>query len=289
MSRKGFIGLGVMGSPIATHISNKYSNLVVHNRTIDKANNWVEANGGKAVSNAAQVGELCEQVFLCVGNDEDVKGLVSGEEGILQTMKRGGVIVDHTTISADVSIELSELCSKQEIGFIDAPVSGGQAGAESGKLTVMAGGREGYFDTVKETIECYAKFIKLMGPSGSGQLTKMVNQICIAGLIQSLSEGLNFSEKAGLNTKEVVEVISKGAAQSWQMENRWETMLDDHYDHGFAVDHMRKDLELVIKEANKKEINIELTKIVNEYYKDIQDMGGNRWDTSSLLKRLKNL
>tara|TARA_B110000014_G_scaffold249153_1_gene224186 strand:+ start:164 stop:1033 length:870 start_codon:yes stop_codon:yes gene_type:complete len=289
MSRKGFIGLGVMGSPIASHISNKYSNLVVHNRTIDKANNWVEANGGKAVSNAAQVGELCEQVFLCVGNDEDVKGLVSGEEGILQTMKRGGVIVDHTTISADVSIELSELCSKQEIGFIDAPVSGGQAGAESGKLTVMAGGRKGYFDTVKETIECYAKFIKLMGPSGSGQLTKMVNQICIAGLIQSLSEGLNFSEKAGLNTKEVVEVISKGAAQSWQMENRWETMLDDHYDHGFAVDHMRKDLELVIKEANKKEINIELTKIVNEYYKDIQDMGGNRWDTSSLLKRLKNL
>tara|TARA_B100001175_G_scaffold216470_1_gene184017 strand:- start:1072 stop:1941 length:870 start_codon:yes stop_codon:yes gene_type:complete len=289
MSRKGFIGLGVMGSPIASHISNKYSNLVVHNRTIDKANNWVEANGGKAVSNAAQVGELCEQVFLCVGNDEDVKGLVSGEEGILQTMKRGGVIVDHTTISADVSIELSELCSKQEIGFIDAPVSGGQAGAESGKLTVMAGGRKGYFDTVKETIECYAKFIKLMGPSGSGQLTKMVNQICIAGLIQSLSEGLNFSEKAGLNTKEVVEVISKGAAQSWQMENRWETMLDDYYDHGFAVDHMRKDLELVIKEANKKEINIELTKIVNEYYKDIQDMGGNRWDTSSLLKRLKNL
>ena len=289
MSRKGFIGLGVMGSPIASHISNKYSNLVVHNRTIDKANNWVEANGGKAVSNAAQVGELCEQVFLCVGNDEDVKGLVSGEEGILQTMKRGGVIVDHTTISADVSIELSELCSKQEIGFIDAPVSGGQAGAESGKLTVMAGGRKGYFDTVKETIECYAKFIKLMGPSGSGQLTKMVNQICIAGLIQSLSEGLNFSEKAGLNTKEVVEVISKGAAQSWQMENRWETMLDDHYDHGFAVDHMRKDLELVINEANKKEINIELTKIVNEYYKDIQDMGGNRWDTSSLLKRLKNL
>ena len=289
MSRKGFIGLGVMGSPIASHISNKYSNLIVHNRTIDKANNWVEANGGKAVSNAAQVGELCEQVFLCVGNDEDVKGLVSGEEGILQTMKRGGVIVDHTTISADVSIELSELCSKQEIGFIDAPVSGGQAGAESGKLTVMAGGRKGYFDTVKETIECYAKFIKLMGPSGSGQLTKMVNQICIAGLIQSLSEGLNFSEKAGLNTKEVVEVISKGAAQSWQMENRWETMLDDHYDHGFAVDHMRKDLELVINEANKKEINIELTKIVNEYYKDIQDMGGNRWDTSSLLKRLKNL
>ena len=283
MSRKGFIGLGVMGSPIASHISNKYSNLVVHNRTIDKANNWVEANGGKAVSNAAQVGELCEQVFLCVGNDEDVKGLVSGEEGILQTMKRGGVIVDHTTISADVSIELSELCSKQEIGFIDAPVSGGQAGAESGKLTVMAGGRKGYFDTVKETIECYAKFIKLMGPSGSGQLTKMVNQICIAGLIQSLSEGLNFSEKAGLNTKEVVEVISKGAAQSWQMENRYRTMLDGKFDYGFAVDWMRKDLSICFNEAEKNGALLPVTKIVDEYYKKVQENDGNRLDTSSLM------
>ena len=289
MSRKGFIGLGVMGSAMASHISNKYSNIVVYNRTKDKANYWVEVNGGIAATNAAQVGELCEHVFLCVGNDEDVETLVAGEEGIIQEMKRGGVIVDHTTTSADVSMELSELCSKQGIGFIDAPVSGGQAGAESGMLTVMAGGKKEYFDAVKETIESYAKFIKLMGPSGSGQLTKMVNQICIAGLIQSLSEGLNFSEKVGLHTKDVIEVISKGAAQSWQMENRWETMLDDYYDHGFAVDHMRKDLELVIKEANKKEINIELTKIVNEYYKDIQDMGGNRWDTSSLLKRLKNL
>jgi 3-hydroxyisobutyrate dehydrogenase-like beta-hydroxyacid dehydrogenase len=249
----------------------------------------VQVNGGQAVSNAAEVGELCEQVFLCVGNDEDVKEVVSGEEGILQSMKKGGVIVDHTTISADTSKELNELCSAKEIGFIDAPVSGGQAGAEFGQLTVMAGGEEKYFDMVKETIACYSKFIKLMGPSGSGQLTKMVNQICIAGLIQSLSEGINFSEEVGLNTNEVIEVISKGAAQSWQMENRWETMLQDHYDHGFAVDHMKKDLDLVIEEANKKEINVDLTKIVNEYYKDIQGMGGNRWDTSSLLKRLKEL
>ena len=289
MSSKGFIGLGVMGSAMAAHISNKYSNLIVYNRTIDKANSWVKVNGGQAVSNAAEVGELCEQVFLCVGNDQDVKELVSGEEGILQTMKKGGVIVDHSTISADMSKELSELCSSKEIGFIDAPVSGGQAGAESGQLTVMAGGEEKYFDMVKETIACYSKFIKLMGPSGSGQLTKMVNQICIAGLIQSLAEGINFSEEVGLNTNEVIEVISKGAAQSWQMENRWETMLEDHYDHGFAVDHMRKDLELVIKQASKKGINIDLTKIVNNYYKDIQDMGGSRWDTSSLLKRLKEL
>ena len=289
MSSKGFIGLGVMGSAMAGHISNKYSNLIVYNRTIDKANAWVEDNGGQAVSNAAKVGELCEQVFLCVGNDVDVKEVVSGEEGILQTMKKGGVIIDHTTISAEVSKELSELCSLKGIGFIDAPVSGGQAGAESGQLTVMAGGEEKYFDTVKETIACYSKFIKLMGPSGSGQLTKMVNQICIAGLIQSLAEGINFSEEVGLNTNEVIEVISKGAAQSWQMENRWETMLEDHYDHGFAVDHMRKDLELVIKQASKKGINIDLTKIVNNYYKDIQDMGGSRWDTSSLLKRLKEL
>jgi len=289
MSSKGFIGLGVMGSAMAAHISNKYSNLIVYNRTIDKANSWVKDNGGEVVSNAAEVGELCQQVFLCVGNDVDVKELVSGKEGILQTMKKGGVIVDHTTISADVSKELSELCSLKEIGFIDAPVSGGQAGAESGQLTVMAGGEEKYFDMVKETIACYSKFIKLMGPSGSGQLTKMVNQICIAGLIQSLAEGINFSEEVGLNTNEVIEVISKGAAQSWQMENRWETMLEDHYDHGFAVDHMRKDLELVIKQASKKGINIDLTKIVNNYYKDIQDMGGSRWDTSSLLKRLKEL
>jgi len=289
MSSKGFVGLGVMGSAMAGHISNKYSDLIVYNRTMDKANSWVKVNGGQAVSNAAKVGELCEQVFLCVGNDEDVKEVVSGEEGILQTMKKGGVIVDHTTISADISKELSELCSAKGIGFIDAPVSGGQAGAESGQLTVMAGGEEKYFDSVKETIACYSKFIKLMGPSGSGQLTKMVNQICIAGLIQSLAEGINFSEEVGLNTSEVIEVISKGAAQSWQMENRWETMLEDHYDHGFAVDHMRKDLELVIKEANKNGINVDLTKIVNNYYKDIQGMGGNKWDTSSLLKRLKEL
>ena len=289
MSSKGFIGLGVMGSAMAGHISNKYSNLIVYNRTIEKANSWVKDNGGQAVSNAAKVGELCEQVFLCVGNDVDVKEVVSGEEGILQTMKKGGVIIDHTTISADVSKELSELCSLKGIGFIDAPVSGGQAGAESGQLTVMAGGEEKYFDMVKETIACYSKFIKLMGPAGSGQLTKMVNQICIAGLIQSLAEGINFSEGVGLNTNEVIEVISKGAAQSWQMENRWETMLEDHYDHGFAVDHMRKDLELVIKQASKKGINIDLTKIVNNYYKDIQDMGGSRWDTSSLLKRLKEV
>ena len=289
MSSKGFIGLGVMGSAMAVHISNKYSHLIVYNRTMNKANSWVKVNGGQAVSNAAEVGELCEQVFLCVGNDEDVKEVVSGKDGILQTMKKGGVIVDHTTISADVSKELSELCSLKGIGFIDAPVSGGQAGAESGLLTVMAGGEEKYFDIAKETISCYSKFIKLMGPSGSGQLTKMVNQICIAGLIQSLAEGINFSEEVGLNTKEVIEVISKGAAQSWQMENRWETMLQDYYDHGFAGDHIRKDLELVIKEANKKDINVDLTEIVNNYYKDIQGMGGNRWDTSSLLKRLKGL
>ena len=289
MSSKGFIGLGVMGSAMAGHISNKYPHLIVYNRTLDKANSWVKVNGGQAVSNAAEVGELCEQVFLCVGNDEDVKEVVTGEEGIIQTMKKGGVIVDHTTISADVSKEISELCSLKGIGFIDAPVSGGQAGAESGQLTVMAGGEEKYFDIVKGTIACYSKFIKLMGPSGSGQLTKMVNQICIAGLIQSLAEGINFSEEVGLNTNEVIEVISKGAAQSWQMDNRWGTMLEDHYDHGFAVDHMRKDLELVIEEANKKGINVDLTEIVNSYYKDIQGMGGNRWDTSSLLKRLKEL
>ena len=285
MSNKGFIGLGVMGSAMARHISTKYSHLVVFNRTMDKANSWVKMNGGQAVSNAAEVGELCEQVFLCVGNDQDVKELVSGEEGILQTMKKGGVIVDHSTISADMSKELSELCSSKEISFIDAPVSGGQAGAESGQLTVMAGGEEKYFDMVKDTIACYSKFIKLMGPSGSGQLTKMVNQICIAGLIQSLSEGINFSEEAGLSTNEVIEVISKGAAQSWQMENRYKTMLKGEYEFGFAVDWMRKDLGIALEEAERNGINMPMVKMVDDFYAEVQSNGGGRWDTSSLLTR----
>ena len=287
MSRKGFIGLGVMGSAMAGHIANKFSNVVVYNRTSDKANSWAKENGGKVASSAAQVGELCEQVFLCVGNDEDVKNLISGEEGILKTMKRGGVIVDHTTISADVSIELSKLCSKQEIGFIDAPVSGGQAGAESGMLTIMAGGEKEYFDAVKDTLECYSKFIKLMGPSGSGQLTKMVNQICIAGLVQGLSEAINFGMNAGLNMHDVIEVISKGAAQSWQMENRHKTMIEDKFDYGFAVDWMRKDLKIAMDEAKKNNSPLPITKIIDEYYAEVQKMGGQRWDTSSLIKRFR--
>ena len=289
MSNNGFIGLGVMGSAIASHILKSDSNLIVYNRTHKKADSWVTINGGRAANNASEVGELCDHVFLCVGNDQDVKDLVLGKEGLLQTMKEGGIIVDHTTTSADLAKEISKACSKKGVSFIDAPVSGGQAGAELGQLTVMAGGQKEPYERVYGTISSYSKFIKLMGPSGSGQLTKMVNRICIAGLIQSLSEGINFSEEVGLNTKEVIEVISKGAAQSWQMENRWETMLNDYYDHGFAVHLMRKDLEIAIKEAQKKSINIDLTKIVNEYYKDVQDMGGNKWDTSSLLKRLKKL
>ena len=286
MKTKGFIGLGVMGFPMAGHISKNYPTSVF-NRTQAKADEWVKTFSGNSVSCPEELGRSCEQIFICIGNDNDVRDVIAGDEGILNTMRPGGIIVDHTTTSSILSIELSNQCLKKDINYIDAPVSGGQAGAENGALTIMAGGDKISFEKVAATIECYSKFMKLMGPSGSGQLTKMVNQICIAGLVQGLAEGINFSEKSGLDTKDVIEVISKGAAQSWQMENRWETMARNHYDHGFAVDHMRKDLKIAIDEARKKGASIEITEIIDGFYKEIQDMGGNRWDTTSLLKRLQ--
>ena len=225
---------------------------------------------------------------MCIGDDNDVREVVAGEKGLVNSLKSGSIIIDHTTTSASLSREMYETCKKLDIDYIDAPVSGGQVGAEQGELTIMAGGNEEAYDKAKSVFSVYSKFSKLMGGSGSGQLTKMVNQICIAGLVQGLAEGIHFSQKAGLDTKEVIDVISKGAAQSWQMVNRWETMLLDQYEHGFAVDHMRKDLRIAIEEARSNSTKLEVTELIDFFYEEIQNMGGNRWDTSSLLRRLQN-
>ena len=286
MKTRGFIGLGVMGYPMAGHISKVYPT-AVFNRSRLKSEDWNKIYKGSIAGSPEDLGSACNEIFICIGNDDDVREVVSGKKGLLNTMLSGGIIVDHTTTSSSLSTEMSSLCKEKGINYIDAPVSGGQVGAENGTLTIMAGGDKDAFEQAALTMSCYAKFYKLMGSSGSGQLTKMVNQICIAGLLQGLSEGLHFSERAGLETSAVIDVISKGAAQSWQMENRWETMSLNDYEHGFAVDHMRKDLKIAIDEAEKKGADVEITKIIDRFYKDIQDMGGNRWDTSSLLKRLQ--
>ena len=286
MNTKGFIGLGVMGFPMAGHISKEYQT-EVYNRSESKSADWVARHSGTVAYSPEDLGSTCNEIFMCIGNDDDVREVISGKKGILNSMQAGGIIVDHTTTSSKLANEMYKLCLKKNIYYIDAPVSGGQAGAENGALTIMAGGEETAYNKASITMNCYTKFSKLMGPSGSGQLTKMVNQICIAGLVQGLAEGMNFSEKVGLETKDVIEVISKGAAQSWQMDNRWETMSLDDYDHGFAVDHMRKDLKIAIEEAERKGVYLEITRLVDGFYKDVQDMGGRRWDTSSLLKRLQ--
>ena len=286
MSHKGFIGLGVMGYPMAGHISQGYP-VVVYNRSQIKADAWLKDYSGTSVASPKEIGDMCNEVYMCIGNDSDVREVIDGDEGLLKGMSQGGVIIDHTTTSSDLSKEMSNLCLSKGIHYLDAPVSGGQAGAENGALTIMVGGDEEVYETALLTMSCYTKFSKLMGPSGSGQLTKMVNQICIAGLVQGLAEGIHFANKAELNIKDVIEVISKGAAQSWQMVNRWETMSLGQYEHGFAVDHMRKDLSIAINEAQKNNAKLEVTELVDKFYKDLQDMEGNRWDTSSLLKRLQ--
>ena len=288
MKNKGFIGLGVMGFPMANHLHTGGHKVRVCNRSEEKSKRWANLTGEDYFLTPEEVAEDCNVVFLCVGNDEDVRSVVTGEDGILKSLKPGSIVVDHTTTSATLAQEMSSKCLNQEIFFIDAPLSGGQIGAESGKLTVMAGGDKNAFNKIKELLSLYSKFVRRMGDSGTGQLTKMVNQICIASLIQGLAEGINFSEKAGLDTKGVIEVIAKGAAQSWQMDNRWETMLTGEYDHGFAVDWMRKDLGIAIKEAENNTANIDVTKTIDQYYKEVQAMGGSRWDTSSLLKRLQD-
>ena len=285
----GFIGLGVMGFPMAGHLANQNNNISIFNRTLEKSKTWNTKYQGVICSSPAELAKLSDVIMICIGNDNDVRDVISGRDGVVNYLKKGSIIVDHTTTSSELSMEMNELLNPKDIFYIDAPVSGGEAGAQSGQLSIMAGGDKEAFNSIEKILEPYTKFIKYMGPSGSGQLTKMVNQICIAGLIQALAEGVNFSKKVGLNTQDVLEVVSKGAAQSWQMENRWETMTQNKYDYGFAVDLMRKDLDIVLKEADKSNISLDVTKIINEFYKDIQDAEGGRWDTSSLLKRLEEL
>ena len=288
MKNKGFVGLGVMGSPLAGHISKAGYDLTVFNRTREKSEHWKEEYSGEIALSPAELAEGCDMVFLCVGNNQDVEEVVLGKNGLLKSLKPGGIIIDHSTTSSILAKNMASSSLERDVFFIDAPVSGGEVGAKEGALTIMAGGDEEAFKSSLEVINLYSKYCKRMGGSGSGQLTKMVSQICIAGLIQALAEGMNFSEKAGLDTKEVIDVISKGAAQSWQMENRWETMLSDYYEHGFAVDLMRKDLGFVLEEALVNGSDLEITSLVDTFYSEIQKTGGGRWDTSSLFRRLRS-
>ena len=282
-----FIGLGVMGYPMAGYISKGGHNVTVFNRTTSKAEKWTQEYKGKIAKTPAEAAMNAEYIFTCVGNDNDLKEVTFGENGAFKTIKKGSVYIDNTTVSAKIAKEIYDYAKKNEFGSLDAPVSGGQAGAENGALTVMIGGDQADFEKAKDKIECYSKKMKLLGGPGNGQLAKMVNQICIAGLVQGLSEGINFGMKAGLNMEDVIEVISKGAAQSWQMENRYKTMIDDKFDFGFAVDWMRKDLKIAMEEAKNNGSLLPVTELVDKYYGDIQEMGGNRLDTSSLIKRFR--
>ena len=282
-----FIGLGVMGYPMAGYISKGGHNVTVFNRTKSKAEKWVSEYNGKIAETPAEAAKNAEYVFTCVGNDNDLREVTFGENGVFKTINKSSVYVDNTTASATIAREIYEYAKKNGFGALDAPVSGGQAGAENGALTVMIGGDQADFDKAQDKIDCYSKKMKLLGSAGSGQLAKMVNQICIAGLVQGLSEGINFGMKAGLNMEDVIEVISKGAAQSWQMENRYKTMIEDKFDFGFAVDWMRKDLKIAMDEAKNNGSLLPITEIVDKYYEDVQKMKGNRWDTSSLIKRFR--
>ena len=283
----GFVGLGIMGFPMAGHLVNAGYKVSVFNRTIKKSKDWQEKYNGTLCKSLSKLAKNSDVIILCVGNDNDVKDIINGKDGLIDHLKPGTILIDHTTTSAELPKELNHLLELKKVKFLDAPISGGQVGAESGKLSVMIGGNKESFQEVQEIINSYSKFTKYMGKSGSGQLTKMVNQICIAGLIQALAEGMNFSEQVGLNTKDVIEVISKGAAQSWQMENRYRTMTDDKFDYGFAVDWMRKDLAIVIEEAKKNGSPVPITELIDGYYAKVQEMGGNRWDSSSLIALLK--
>jgi 3-hydroxyisobutyrate dehydrogenase-like beta-hydroxyacid dehydrogenase len=286
MAKVAFLGLGVMGGPMAGHLAAKGHSVTVYNRTHAKAEAWAAKHGGKAAATPQAAAEGCELVMACVGDDDDVRAVCAGPDGAFHGMAKGAVFVDHTTASAAVAREMAALAAEKGIGFVDAPVSGGQAGAENGVLTIMCGGEQAHYDKAVPALEAYARAHRLLGPAGSGQLCKMVNQICIAGLVQGLSEGLAFAQKAGLDGEAVVEVISKGAAGSWQMENRYKTMLADKFDFGFAVDWMRKDLRICLSEARANGATLPVTALVDQFYADVQKMGGGRWDTSSLIKRL---
>lgn len=289
MAKISFLGLGVMGYPMAGHLQAAGHDVTVYNRTAAKAEKWVAEHGGSFATTPAEAANGAEVVFACVGNDDDLRSVTVGENGAFSAMAAGTVFVDNTTASAEVARELYAAAKTAGFDFIDAPVSGGEAGAVNGVLTVMCGGDSAPYARVEPIIDAFAKSCLLMGESGAGQLTKMVNQICIAGLLQGLSEGMHFAQKAGLDGKAVVDVISKGAAGSWQMENRGYTMLDDEFEFGFAVDWMRKDLGICLGEANNNGASLPGTAQIDQYYKDVQNMGGNRWDTSSLVRRLRKL
>ena len=289
MTRVAFLGLGVMGYPMAGHLKSKGFEVVVYNRTAVKAEAWVNEHGGEMALTPAGAAEGADFVMACVGNDDDLRQVCVGEGGAFAAMKDGAIFVDHTTVSAKVTRELYEAAGAAGLGFVDAPISGGQAGAENGVLSIMCGGDADTYTKAEPVMESYARICRRIGESGAGQMTKMCNQIAIAGVVQGLSEALHFAEKAGLDGAAVVEVISQGAAGSWQMSNRYETMIADHFNHGFAVDWMRKDLGICLDTADETGASLPLTALVDQFYKDVQKLGGGRWDTSSLIKRLRAL
>jgi 3-hydroxyisobutyrate dehydrogenase len=287
MAKVAFLGLGVMGGPMAAHLARAGHEVCVYNRTTAKAESWVAAHGGSFGATPREAAEGAEVVMACVGNDDDLRAVCTGEDGAFAAMAAGTLFVDHTTVSAQVTRELHDVAAAQGVGFVDAPVSGGQAGAENGVLSIMCGGSEADFARAEPVIAAYARIAKRMGDSGAGQIAKMMNQICIAGLLQGLAEALHFGEKAGMDGRAVVEVISQGAAGSWQMQNRHGTMLDGKFDHGFAVDWMRKDLGICLDTADAMGASLPMTALVDQFYKDVQTMGGGRWDTSALIARLR--
>ncbi len=289
MARIAFLGLGVMGYPMAGHLQAAGHAVTVYNRTFSKAEAWVADHGGHAAPTPREAAGSAEFVMACVGNDDDLRGVCLGDDGAFAGMTEGAVFVDHTTVSYKVTRELYDAARPGGFDFVDAPISGGQAGAENAALSIMCGGDQGAYDKAEPVMQVYAKMCRRIGDSGAGQMTKMCNQIAIAGLVQGLSEALHFAEKAGLNGRDVVEVISQGAAGSWQMSNRYETMLDDQFDHGFAVDWMRKDLGICLDTANETGASLPVTALVDQFYKDVQKLGGGRWDTSSLIKRLRHM
>lgn len=287
MADVAFLGLGVMGAPMAGHLARAGHSVTVYNRTAAKADAWVERHGGRAAATPREAAQGAEFVMACLGDDDDLRAVCLGEDGAFAGLGRGAVFVDHTTVSARVTRELAPLAAERGAAFVDAPVSGGQAGAENGALVIMCGGTEEAFGKAEPVMDAYARLARRMGDTGAGQLAKMVNQICIAGLLQGLSEGLAFAEAAGLDGRAVVEVIKGGAAGSWQMENRHATMLDGEFDHGFAVNWMRKDLRICLQTAEETGAPLPVTALIDQFYKDVQAMGGGRWDTSSLIKRLR--
>ncbi|WP_187430605.1 2-hydroxy-3-oxopropionate reductase [Roseobacter fucihabitans] len=289
MAKLAFLGLGVMGGPMAGHLQKAGHDVTVYNRTASKAEDWVATHGGAMATTPLEAAQGADFVMSCVGNDDDLRSVCLGADGAFAGMISGAVFVDHTTVSAAVTRELYGAANVAQISFVDAPISGGQAGAENAALSIMCGGEEGAYARALPIMEVYSKICRRIGDSGAGQMTKMCNQIAIAGLVQGLSEALHFADKAGLDGRAVVEVISQGAAGSWQMNNRYETMLDDHFDHGFATDWMRKDLGICLSTADETGASLPVTALVDQFYKDVQNMGGGRWDTSSLFKRLQAL